>query len=920
MNTRNDNSLRKSDVYVNLYTNFSNSKSSNGTNVSSFHKLYTNSDSDETKPEKEVYTYEGAIQDYRSRIKSKINVSESIFSKKEFAKPKDTVPVVPKGQIFKRKEIFELEKPLEIHHFESSSAKRLSEDFANSQSIKERLQNFEKCAEQQKTSANTRAQADRKNNNFSATETNTNLDNKSNCAMHEHASSPETEHYMNKLNAFNNDLDSLMYGKPSHSSRNNELDDVGSNYNYSCSDREDSGIHTADVSCSVSQADEPIEYSDLSANTIPSCIEKLSIEKVKVEDVEDASLESRHTPEGSRDSDLGDMQNDFTKEYLTKETQNFLDDARLDATQNLVLTDQEKKTEKPPLSEKPTIVTKVDNVVNYENVEIKPFPLDFDIYANPDFLVAPPKVIEPPKAKPPPPPPPESEEVMPKPESNLKRLNSTKRIKKEMHLKRSSFLGLGEPYEDQFDPELNLDKPPDINSFLQKESKLEKSLYKKMQENLECGLSKVESQDSGLDVERGRLSSDTWCSSIGDSSTVSHGRQDSEQTNHSITSEEEEIMKKEREIIEMVEKEEKSRDTYFPQHQSYPSCVSDQDSEVLKVEHELLQLEKEQLKHQRENFSFQTRIKSNGHSLENICDSYGADRGNYRKSMPELQLVNKEFCRSMPNVPKADQYRKSMPDIQQAYFKSTADYQKTVPGNNSDALLQHRKSLPELKTEFQKSAFYSPQIVYRQPIIAEKTQRAQRLRELDFPILKHSRSAMSNLNAPPKIVHSDNWLQPRQNVEPKCYNQHWLYQEAELRRLSDQQARNRSRQEKPLPDSVIKSLTQRVQNKARWVVKLFCLCIFCNSSIVFRVENGVGKEFAMQQHSYVKPKVQHLDHALPMSFRSPLSSEETQDRMLSVSGKKKCSYCGNELGKYRAPIFVDQFRRSRTMFQVEGQP
>lgn len=46
----------------------------------------------------------------------------------------------------------------------------------------------------------------------------------------------------------------------------------------------------------------------------------------------------------------------------------------------------------------------------------------------------------------------------------------------------------------------------------------------------------------------------------------------------------------------------------------------------------------------------------------------------------------------------------------------------------------------------------------------------------------------------------------------------YVIQEAELRRLSEQQAnmaRNRSRQEKPLPDSVIKSLTQRVQNKAR---------------------------------------------------------------------------------------------------------
>lgn len=174
-------------------------------------------------------------------------------------------------------------------------------------------------------------------------------------------------------------------------------------------------------------------------------------------------------------------------------------------------------------------------------------------------------------------------------------------------------------------------------------------------------------------------------------------------------------MKKEREIIEMIEKEEKSRDNReycYP-----PTYLSDRDSEVLKVEHELLQLEKEQLKHQHDSFLYQSRIRNNRRSLEDLCDSCETDGTNYRKSMPELQL-----CKSMPNVPKADQYRKSMPDIQQAYYKSTA-----VPENHLDVPLHHRKSLPELKTEFQKSAFYSPQIC-RQPILPDKPLRPLRSR------------------------------------------------------------------------------------------------------------------------------------------------------------------------------------------------
>lgn len=713
-------SKSKSDIYTSVYNNFSNG------NRGSVQKLYkTNTNVEEPKQENEVYTYEGAIQDYRSRIKSKINVSDTIFNRKEFAKPKEIEPVLSKGQIFKRKEIFEVDKPIEIHHYESGSAKRLSEDFPQSQSIKERLQNFEKCAEQQSISnTTTRRQQtinkpdDRKNNNVNVT-TNINkqqqtqddnkhsVENKTSRIIYdeiqERSSSPETELYMNKLNSFNNDLDNLMCMKqPSNGSRS-ELDDISSNYNYSCSDREDSGIHTADVSCAVSQADEFIENEYPDANTIiPNYLEKLNIKKT--DDIE----ESRHTPEGSRASDLTDtLHHEFTKECLIKETERFLEDARFDSTQNQIVLTKETKPPVPAIAE-----------------------IQFDIYSNPDFLVAPPKVIEPPKAKPPPPPPSDSESE----QSNLIRLNSTKRIKKEIHLKRSSFLGLGESYEDQLDPELTLDKPPDINTFLQKESKFEKTLYKKMLENLEGGLSKVESQDSGLDIERGRLSSDTWCSSIGDSSSLSHGRQDSE---------EDEIMKKEREIIELVEKEEKSRDkTDFcspqshyssPHHHSYPSHSSDQDSEVLKVEHELLQLEKEQLKHQRGNFLLRTQHKNNRRSLDNICDTYDADAGiNYRKSMPELQFVtNKEFSKTMSDIPILDQhqYRKSMPDIQQAYYKNTNVYQKTVSENNIDVMsLQHRKSLPELKSDFQRSAFYSPQMHFWQPIMPEKPSRAQRSR------------------------------------------------------------------------------------------------------------------------------------------------------------------------------------------------
>lgn len=801
-----------------LYTTFSNNK--NSSNVKN--DLYSYSmknENEEKRPETEEYTYEGAIQDYRSRIKSKINVSESVFNKmQDYSRNNEkTEPqtVVPKGQIFKCKEIFELEKPLEINHFESNSSRRVSEDFANAQSVKERLQNFQKSAKQNSNNAsnkninqigsvksrlqNFNKTEDTKNNNNSLKPkpnlymgsyiTNkpeekyqTYLDYGNRDEVSDRSSSPEAELYMNKLNMFNNDLDNLMFIKRPHSSEN-ELDELGSNYPASVSstemlgtssDREDSGIHTADVSCSVSQADEPVELSDLSSSTIPSCIEKLTIEKQK------------NSEENIKE--LADSK--FSKEFLVRETEDLLNSLRKDASNNKIVVEPIKK---PTIAPKPII---------YENVEIKPFPANFIIDS--EFPLAPPRVIEPPKAKPPPPPPPDTEDIHMKPVSMVKRNNSTKRIKKEINLKRSSFLGLEQPDDGPTDPELAVDRPPDVNSFLQKESKLEKSMYRRLQETGETNLSKVESQDSGLDIERGRLSSDTWCSSIGDSS---HGRQDSEHTN-SITSEEDEITKKEREIIAMVEKEEQSRDNYYSptvdsqnQHKIESSSYfpdgkyQDEDSEVLKVKHELLQLEREQQERQRDNFLFgesrsKPRIQNNRHSLENICDNLSlfTDNINYRKSMPELQHVPKDYRKSIPDAPiaykkrdPAMQYRKSMPDIQHAYFKSTAEYQKSVPENTIGLYANNRKSMPELKTEYQKSAFYSP-AVNRQPIMPGKPIRPlakdQRQR-LDPDFAQHPSAKplrpLTRQSGIPKVP-SEGWIQQRQNPEVKNYNQHWLYQ------------------------------------------------------------------------------------------------------------------------------------------------
>lgn len=490
----------------------------------------------------EQYTYEGAIQDYRTRIRSRILVDESIFTKtQDYTKSKEyseAQTALPKGEIFKRKELFEMEKPLEINNYESPTARRLSEDFVNTQSIKQRLKSLEKCTEQSLTNEKpeiqtvkqrlqnfTKQNDDTKNNNKARPAKISNylidkssLENNKNTEWKkketERCSSPETELYMDNLKTFSRDLDTLMYGKSG-----TNIDDYCVNPNYPAStsstelmgiSEEDSGIHTADVSCSVSQADEPVEDNELAATTIPSCIEKLTIEERNIDEIPANENEVNYVTTTELEIGNKDETNKTDMKEVVESTRNLLQSLQRDSSEN-----QNAEKTVPCQPQHENVITPVEFISN-------------DIVIDGAFPLAPPKTIEPPKVKPPPPPP-IDEDTVEMIEPEMKRINSTKRIKREMHIKRSSFLGLDEPTEDQIYPEITLDKPPDISSFLQKESKLEKQLYKKTQEENRMGiLSKVESHDSGLDIDRGRLSSDTWCSSIGDSNTPSPERHDSE--------------------------------------------------------------------------------------------------------------------------------------------------------------------------------------------------------------------------------------------------------------------------------------------------------------------------------------------------------------------------------------------------------
>ncbi|XP_018327077.1 uncharacterized protein DDB_G0284459 isoform X2 [Agrilus planipennis] len=923
------------------------------------------------------YTYESAIEGYRSRIKSKIKIDESIFNKPSEYKPIAKVDVpIPKGVLFKRKEIFEVEKPIAIGHLESLTSKRLSEDFANSQSIKERLKSLEKCTEQSLTRNIERDPTGIKWNNPSNDENDnktiktetitqsveeenlksrTKQNDKSNVRHEERTTrversfSPETELYMNKLNVFSKDLDDLLE-KTGNRIAPNDISNgfyespnpslLGDGIGTASSDREDSGIHTADVSCSVSQADEStyeVEDSDFLSPTALNRSQKFDVE-TEIHELNNENEQKNENIEPNEiKNDIATAHSEIKRtnnKELTAKTKYFLEQLQKEAAIDLELERKWKLTTnvmtRSPTSETTTDLKKVEPIISnrsekdtHANANTNtPLILDYiDELELSNSPLAPPKAVEPPKEKPPPPPPLDQEDYQEK----AKAFNSTKRIKKEIYVKRSSFLGLDEPTDDQIDPDISIERPPDINRFLQEESQMEKCLYRKLHGSREM-ISEVESQDSGLESERGRLSSDTWCSN----GTSAHFRQDSE--TNSVTSEEDEVTRKEREIIELVEKEEKSKTAitnlekgdlesiHYRRRRNFPLCneyypvdagssttycnstLSDTDLEVMRVEQELNRLERKHVESQNYMLA-QCGSPSRSqcrNSLENICDTDAcspyATAENYRKSLPDLYH---DYKPSSTNC----SYRKSMPDINQTPYLSFKKHE-SIPMY----ALEYRKSMPELEGIYPRPAItshlkeaYPSNCENKQAYIecVEPPNMGGKMK-LKQPVSKHEAHALS---AAPKQKHipNDIWIQPKVNTETKNYNQHWLLQEAELRRIEEHQ-KNRGHQghlkwqlparpeQQHIPDPIIETLTHRLQNRTGENRRQF----------LRRPQPTLGNKdcnrFVYLTHDH------NLNHGVSKSYSSPLHLQESQNQLLSVSGKKKCSYCGIELGRGAAMI------------------
>ncbi|KAL6438879.1 hypothetical protein ACFW04_003740 [Cataglyphis niger] len=443
-------------------------------------------------------------------------------------------------------------------------------------------------------------------------------------------------------------LEELDYGRryPASSSSAELLNDT---------DREDSGIHTADVSCSVSQADEPIDE-EIAHHTGGAIVEPkrevIVEERIKLLPSSVSSMIQEDAPnmtvEASSDTTTATHlqftspreavavnkeriviektdQEEATanrlvasvvehEQHETMETSISVEMSATTISTNTVtmkkcLVDSDvhdtssiativKSTVDHPLERSANLdLTKqevglvdtlcISNPASPISKQIPPLTLsnDEEIIADQSFLLNPPTSVEPPKEKPPPPPVDDDENPSPEP---LKRLNSTRRIKKELRTRRSDFLGIEGVNDDDLEPELTLTKPPDMAAILAEERRIEQLHRRSYDTDSNYEQDSSHERDSG--VELGHV--EDWTKQPVSPDMSQHSRQSSEPFGASVTSsEEDEITKKEREIMEVLEKEEQWR---YGDIREYNSDLGE------RLAHKLRELEEEKMQLERE--------------------------------------------------------------------------------------------------------------------------------------------------------------------------------------------------------------------------------------------------------------------------------------------------------------------------------
>ncbi|XP_070490640.1 LIM domain only protein 7 isoform X6 [Chironomus tepperi] len=711
-------------------------------------------------------------------------------------------------------------------------------------------------------------------------------------------------------------------------------------------DREDSGIHTTDISCSVSQADEqqPTERIEEFQRVIQEKFTKLNVsEKLKQQpdviehvnmselhddkntDIEDDDDDEEDINDGNDDESSDDRIEealDMAFELIDSENVDSMPNRQLSMNkgndnnnnnhigesimepiyQNVVDDEMTKKENikknsimeeiemephyQVPRSREPYYESpkKTVPIPLYENVELM-FPASSDssrfsmAESNESFgiddgteMIFPidqSKYLNqmPPKEKPPPPPIPMQTEDMSGHDcqeqiDNFKRINSTKRIKKEIRNKRSSFLGIdGQEFDDENTLKMSVAPPPNIKSIFQEEKRLEKQMYQKvgLYENAVNG----ESRDSGLD---------------------NHSRQGSEPSSESSTSEGHGENTEEVDGSGILLSERRGNFTSY--------TVNGDDNRIKSLEEQISQQEE-----------------------------FNAATWNSNSNMSDLEY-HQSLYNSSASQSSAFHYGNmaTTSSRSEMHLHAPKPYQAPASSSSSSSDQQqqqqhlHRNSLNNISNNSSNSS---------------SNNNSNSNNNIYGNMTRH---ALMQISAVPKPKLTNDWVQYRKSEPAKpSLNSHWLIQEAEQRRI-EQLNNVRSNagscsSKKPLPESIIQTITQRVVDLGIGTNVNKRYTVFDSKQMpqitqapshappLLMMSQQQQQQQQQQQpttnispmpnsgqiimHNPLQQQQHHHQQITPQSPQVPMLP---QLDVLSVSSKKICSYCNRELGSGAAMI------------------
>ncbi|XP_041565234.1 intrastrand cross-link recognition protein isoform X4 [Drosophila elegans] len=598
------------------------------------------------------------------------------------------------------------------------------------------------------------------------------------------------------------------------------------------------------------------------------------------------------------------------------------------------------------------------------------------------------------------------------PSPPIKRMNSTKRIKKELRNKRSSFLGIETDGDlDDMDTylELTVAPPPDMAQLLQEERRLEKQLYIKagLCDSSDTG----ESRDSGVSENHSRQSSEHYTNSSEENDTQSEATPPplppppSSGQLGEVIYQNESLLAAQTPLLQTVKGNSaeswtesataaaaatqslsEATATANAKMQSIEDKIREQ-GEVLRVERELLHFSQEELKRQRENLLLRENLarrelqhgakmlmSNNRRSLQDLHHGLGIGNGMLSAFQPpqhhQPPMPPPHPQQIYANVPQQQQQQQQQQAALYAYHQMDTDYRKSMSDLNE---FSNRLMLPPTPPTKPLRAMqlaanghglepdYAVSTRQRQPSIpyggslvkiagapmpprlsgpaypvqasaaaAYHHQSAQNLSNM-------SRNTLLALSATPKPKYTDGWVQVQQRKSYESHqandpawlsaqqqkrksmpdygealynnnNNHWLLQEAEQRRIEQLNRRSMPASKsmgKPLPDSIIQTLTERVQSKGIGERKRFdgngnYSQVNGNTNLYQQPQQQTQQQQQQQKTSITNGS--NINGNTHINTNINGNSNSSQEKVLSVSGKKKCSNCGDELGRGAAMI------------------